>query len=84
MRSISEGRTCGEGWAAMIRNSHRRAQVPGLGLALGAAIGVVLGTLIGTLIGGGAQAALGVVIGAALGLLIGAAVQVPWASHRGR
>ena len=80
MRSISEGRTCGEGWAAMIRNAHRRAQVPGLGLALGAAIGVVLGTLIG----GGAQAALGVVIGAALGLLIGAAVQAPWASHRGR
>ena len=80
MRSISEGRTCGEGWAAMIRNSHRRAQVPGLGLALGAAIGVVLGTLVG----GGAQAALGVGIGAALGLLIGAAVQAPWASHRGR
>jgi outer membrane lipoprotein SlyB len=68
------------GWAAMIRNFHRRAQVPGLGLTLGAAIGVVLGTLVG----GGAQAALGVVIGAALGLLIGAAVQAPWASHCGR
>ena len=61
-----------KGRAEMTRNSHRRAQAPGLGLALGAAIGVALGTLVG----GGAQVAAGVVIGAALGLLIGAAVDV--------